>query len=757
MSQPSKTTSTSTTSSRRPTLFIVESPTKAKTIQKYFGDTFIVCATVGHIADISAADNAVDLANDFAVTYELTPAGKKTISELRTEMKKCDEIILATDADREGELIAALVVEFLRPTIPVKRIDVLSITKSAIEEALQNPRDIDQNLVEAARTRRVLDRLFGYQVTDIARKKVRGNTTAGRVQSPALRLIVEREYERIAFTSASYWDVVIGVDTSPAFKATLTRVANPSTNNVMLVVATGKHFDDRGEFTASADEVAVVDQLTSERIASALSQPSSRVEVRDVVSKPAKRNPQPPFTMSSLLQAAGNRLGMSAAEVRSAAQELFGKSHITYPRTDNPVHSPSSRKEIRATITKIFGADKVAPFERYASSKTKNTQGAHEAIRPTRLDKRTLPNVTPRQQALYDLIWQRTMASQMIEATGTTLTVTLFADVFTDQCEFTATGTTYSEPGFLAVYAAVWNEGEDGDDALAVFPPLSIGDELLVSSAEAKEHCTLPPARFTEASLVRELERLGIGRPSTYTSIIEKLHDRYVWSKQGDRALIPTVTAFAVHRLLTTWFADLIDYEFTNELENNLDRIADGASLRSSVLNEFFFGTSDVVGLQTLVSDASDNTIWNEMFALELGAHPETGEKMVVRPGRWWQKTKTFSPYIECGDLQKSIPDQMAFDTLSPTDVAMLLTLPRVLGQHPDSGADVVAQFGPYGPYVKCGAEIRSLFGDGALFSITLDNAVTLLATPKKARSEKKWTAQKKWSGKKKSTRKKKK
>ena len=747
MSQPSKTTSASTTSSRRPSLFIVESPTKAKTIQKYFGDTFIVCATVGHIADISAADNAVELANDFAVTYELTPAGKKAVSELRKEMKKCDEIILATDADREGELIAALVVEFLRPAIPVKRIDVLSITKSAIEEAIRNSRDIDQNLVEAARTRRVLDRLFGYQVTDIARKKVRGNTTAGRVQSPALRLVVEREYERIAFTSASYWDVAIGLDTSPEFKATLTRVANASTNNMMLTVATGKHFDDRGLFTANATEVVVVDQLTAERIASTLSRPSSVVEVRDVASKPAKRNPQPPFTMSSLLQAAGNRLGMSAAEVRSAAQELFGKSHITYARTDNPVHSPSSRKEIRAEIAKIFGADKVAPFERYASSKGKNTQGAHEAIRPTRLDKRKLPNVTPRQQALYDLIWQRTMASQMIEAAGITLTVTLFADLSTDQCEFTATGTTYNEPGFLAVYAAT---GEEGDDDLAIFPSLSIGDELPVSSAEAKEHRTLPPARFTEASLVRELERLGIGRPSTYTSIIEKLHDRYVWSKQGDRALIPTVTAFAVHRLLTTWFSDLIDYEFTNQLENNLDHIAEGASLRSSVLNEFFFGTSDVVGLQTLVSDAADNTMWNEMFALELGTHPETGEKMVVRPGRWWQKTKTYSPYIECGQLQKSIPDQMAFDTLSPTDVAMLLTLPRVLGQHPDSGVDVVAQLGPYGPYVKCGAEIRSLVRDGALFAITLDEAVTLLAAPKKARSEKKWTAKKKGSGKKK-------
>ena len=732
MSQPNKKQPAPSTSLDRPSLLVVESPTKAKTIQKYFSDRFIVCATVGHIADISNADNAVDLANDFATSYELTPAGKKVISELKKEMKKCDEILLATDADREGELIAALVVQFLKPTVPVKRIDVLSITKSAIEDALQHPREIDHNLVEAARTRRILDRLFGYQVTDVSRKKVRGNTTAGRVQSPALRLVVEREYERIAFVSATYSDVVIGVDCSPSFRATLTKVANDETSHIARAVATGKHFNNKGQLTASADEVVVVTEEVSSRIASALLESGSHVTVSDVVSRPAKRNPQPPFVMSSLLQAAGNRLGMSSAEVRSASQALFDRSHISYPRTDSAVHTPSSRKEIRSQIAQTFGADKVAPFERYATNKGKNTQGAHEAIRPTRLHIQRLQGVTPRQQALYDLIWQRTMASQMIEATGTTLTVILTADLRTDVCEFTATGTTYSEPGFLAVYAVV---GEDDDDALATFPALSMGDVFPVATAEAKNHQTLPPARFTEASLVRELEQLGIGRPSTYAPIIEKLQDRYVWSKQGDRGLIPTITAFAVHRLLITWFGGLIDYEFTNQLENNLDRIAENASLRSEVLNEFFFGGGDVVGLQTLVSDAVDNTDWNEMFALELGEHPDTGEMLVVRPGRWSQKTKTFSPYLQCGDIKKSIPDQMVFDTLTVADAALLLTLPRVLGQHPVSGVEVSVHLGPYGPYVKCGDEIRSLIKDGALFVISMDEALALLATPKKSRS----------------------
>lgn len=743
MSQPKKNQPAAATPIHGRSLFIVESPTKAKTIQKYFGDRFTVCATIGHIADISNADHAVDLANDFAATYELSSSGKKVIAELRKEMKNCDEIILATDADREGELIAAHVIEFLKPTIPVQRIDVLSITKSAIEEALLHPREIDINLVEAARTRRILDRLFGYQITDVSRKKVRGNTTAGRVQSPALRLVVEREYERIAFVSASYWDVVIHVATDPSFRATLTKISNEHTDRNVRLVATGKHFDTSGRFTASPDEVIVVSEEVAQRIAGALTAGDALIAVSEIATKPAKRNPQPPFVMSSLLQAAGNRLGMSAAEVRSASQALFDRGHISYPRTDNPVHSPSSRKEIRSHIVKVFGADKVAPFERYASTKKKNTQGAHEAIRPTRLNVRQLSGVTPRQQALYDLIWQRTMASQMIEATGTTLTVTLTADLPSDTCEFTATGTTYSEPGFLAVYAIA---GEEDDEALAIFPALSVGDELSVSIAAAKEHRTLPPARFTEASLVRELEELGIGRPSTYTSIIEKLRDRYVWSKQGDRALIPTVTAFAVHRLLTTWFAGLIDYEFTNQLENDLDRVATDAAFRTEILRAFFFGNGDdLVGLQTLVSDATDNTAWNEMFALELGAHPKTGENIVVRPGRWKQKTKTFSPYIECGDVQKSIPDQMAFDALSIDDVVALLSLPRVLGQHPDSGVDVVAQLGPYGPYVKCGDDIRSLVKDGALFTVTLEEALDLLAQPKKARS----TSPRRWKKKK--------
>jgi DNA topoisomerase-1 len=433
---------------------------------------------------------------------------------------------------------------------------------------------------------------------------------------------------------------------------------------------------------------------------------------------------------------------MSASEVQSVSERLFGLGYITYPRTDNPVHSSSSRKEIREHIAKVFGADKVAPFERYASTKKKNTQGAHEAIRPTRLNVRQLPGVTPRQQALYDLIWQRTMASQMVEATGTTLTVTLTASLPNDDCEFTATGTIYSEPGFLAVYSM---STEEGDEAAAIFPSLTVGEELPVSEAEAKEHRTLPPARFTEASLVRELEQLGIGRPSTYTSIIEKLRDKYVWSKQGDRALIPTVTAFAVHRLLTTWFGGLIDYAFTNQLESDLDRVATDAALRTEILRTFFFGDGDLVGLQTLVSDANDNTMWNEMFALELGTHPDTGESIVVRPGSWKQKTKTFSPYIQCGDIRQSIPDQMAFDTMSTADAVALLSLPRVLGQDPVSGGDVIAQLGPYGPYVKCGEEIRSLYKDGALFAVTLDEALDLLAQPKKPRS----TAPRRWKKKK--------
>jgi DNA topoisomerase-1 len=766
------------------TLFIVESPVKVKTIEKFLGDDFIVRASIGHIADIPERKGTVDVTNAFAATYELTEQGAKVIADLKKDLKKCNRVVLATDADREGELIAAHLVEFLKPKVPVLRIDFHAVTKTAIEAALQSPRDIDINLVEAARTRRILDRLFGFEVSDVTRKKVRGNTTAGRVQSPALRLVVEREYERLAFISATYADVVATTATDPSFVATLSEVNGTK-------IATGKDFNAQGVLTSTSH---LVTPELANAIAAHLAHPQSRLAVTDIAEKPATRNPQPPFTMSSLYQEAINRLGMSIAEARTVSQQLFDMGRITYPRTDNPVHDPASRKAIRAAISKIYGPEMLAPYERYTSSKGKNTQGAHEAIRPTYIEVQTPENLTPRQAQMYRLIWQRTMASQMAEAQGQTLTVKMETGLNSDIWQFSASGTTYTQPGFRTVYAPHKEE----DDSSAPFPALTVGEELQIQSAEAKEHNTMPPARFNEASLVKELEALGIGRPSTYDTIIRKLKDRYVWSKKGDRALIPTVTAFAVHRLLTASFASLITNDFTNAMEEQLDRVAQDASVRTELLNTFFFGSGeDNPGLQTLVSDSITNIEGKDMFALQLGVHPTTQEPITVRPGKLYGKT--FSPYVECGAIHKSVPDHTAFDdftlqdavallaTAEPTplgehngapvfmrvgvngaffqhgvkgqlpegtkkpitvglmrhinpdtatlqDALVMLELPRTIGADASTGEIILGLYGRYGAYLQRGDDTRSLKDESQLFTITAEEAKVILDTPKKSR-----------------------
>ena len=765
-------------------LFIVESPIKVKTIEKFLGGDYIIRASVGHIADIPERTGTVDVSNAFAATYELTAKGKEIITQLKKDMKECSEIIIATDADREGELIAAHLVEFLKPKVPVKRIDFHAVTKDAIEAAMLTPREIDYNLVEAARTRRILDRLFGFEVSGVARQKVRGNTTAGRVQSPALRLVVERELERLAHVSALYIDVVVNSETAPSFRATLIEVAGKK-------IATGADFDASGVLI---NDVAVVDAVAAQHIAEVLSAPAATLAVSDIAEKAATRQPQPPFVLSSLYQEAGNRLSMSVAEARTISQQLFDLGLITYPRTDNPVHDVASRHDIRNAIAAEFGADMVAPFHRYASHKGKHTQGAHEAIRPTYIKVQAPNGLSPRQMAMYRMIWQRTMASQMIEAKGSTVTVRLVGGDFGSEWTFSASGTTYTQQGFRAVYAP----SNEEDDAGSPFPVLAVGDAVPIRDAEAKEHHTLPPARFTEASLVKELERLDIGRPSTYASIIAKLRDRYVWSKKGERALIPTITAFAVHRLLMGSFASLLDYEFTRGMEEQLDLVSQDASLKTVTLSDFFFGDgAENPGLQTLVSDAIDNVEGRDMFALTLGTHPETGDVITVRAGKLFKKS--FSPYVECGSLKKALPDETAFDdfttekllallsasgpmllgeylgapvflrvgangtffqhgekgslpegatkprtagllksmnpdTPSLQDAIQMLELPRVVGVDATTGEIIHGLYGKFGAYLQRGDDTRSLKDEERLFTITSEVAIEILNTPKKPR-----------------------
>ena len=694
------------TKAQKSKLVVVESPNKVKTIEKFLGKGFIVRATVGHIADIPETKGAVDPANGFAARYELSERGEEVVAQLRYDLHFCDELILATDADREGELIAAHVVEFAEPRVAVRRVAFNAVTKEAVLEALRGGRAIDEALVEAAKTRRVLDRLFGFEVSDITRKKVRGNATAGRVQSPALRLVVERERERMAFRSAAYWGVEGEAEGGFAFR---------------LVSLAGRRVAKGGDFDAGGvlvSDVWVLDESAAVGVANGVSE----LTVVSVDRKPVRRGPLAPFTMSTLYQEALNRLGMSTKESRMVSQMLFDKGHITYPRTDVAVHEPASRREIRAEVVRLFGDGAVSPTERFVTSK-KKVQGAHEAIRTTDVSVRVVPGLGGREAALYELVWQRTMASQMADAVGEVVSLVLRSG----EADFAASGTSYIDEG----YRRVWPVDSGG----VVPPALAVGAVVGVASVEAKPHATQPPARFTEASLVKELEDLGIGRPSTYASIIAKLRDRYVWSRSGERALIPTVTAFAVHRVLMEGFAPLVDLQFTTEMEAKLDAVADGGALREELLHEFFFGAGTRDGLAALVEHALVGIDAREMVAFDLGVDPVSGERVVVRPGKLFRGS--FSPYVEVGERRRSVPD-----ALDPAEVSLEWALTRLDAPRANrrllgvdaAGVEVWVIDGRYGPYVSCGRETRGV-GEGVSFdAVTLAEALVSLAAPKPVR-----------------------
>jgi DNA topoisomerase-1 len=779
-----------TTSSPKKKLFIVESPVKAKTIAKFLGDDYIICATVGHIADIPES-SAIDVSNGFASHYKLTDNGTKVVKDLKKELKRCSEIILATDADREGEMIAAHVVEFLQPTVPVSRVVFNAVTETAVVDAMKTPREIDWNMVEAARTRRVIDRLFGFEVTGVSRSLIRSNVTAGRVQSPGLCLVVERELERLAFIPAEYMDVHVQSKTAPSFTAKLAEVMGRR-------IASGKDFNEKGELTS---DVLVVSRKTAEEIASRLLEGAWQLEVSDIRTKPATANPKPPLDMSSLYQEAEYRLGMSTTETRAISNKLHHVSLISYPRADIRVHGAQTRQQIRSAIAKLYGKDLVCPFDRYTTSKKKLTQGAHEAIHPTNMHLQSPRGLSDREMMLYTLIWQHTMATQMASATGVSTSVTLQARKPGDtevQCVFSASGTVYTELGYRRVYAP---NTETEPEGLATFPELSIGDVVAVDAAEAKEHHTKAPPRYVAASLIKELEERGIGRPSTYESIIRKLKDRFVWSKPGSNALIPTVTGLAAYRMLQRSFSAIVDYDFTSNLEEQLDHIVEDSSLGLKILNDFYFDTNESTGLQTLVSDASVDVDPRDMFAIQLGEHPDSGHPMYIRPGR--MRAGRFSPYVECNGITVSISDETCFEDFTAHEAVNLLqshnpeplgeidglpiyikvtgtggyfqqgtkdhlpdgmkkprtasflpgmnprevtledaiqafSLPRELGILETTGETVFVKVGPFGPYVQAGQETRSLKDKSAIFSITHAEACELLATPKTLRRRRK-------------------
>ena len=764
-------------------LVIVESPAKAKTIAKLLGKDFVVEASVGHVADLPKSGLQVDVENDFAPNYEVTERGSKVIRDLKAKLKTATELYLATDEDREGEAISYHLVEYLKPKVPVKRMVFHEITRNAIDEAVRNTREIDKELVDAAEARRVLDRLFGYTLSPVLWRKINRGLSAGRVQSPAIRLVVEREQERMNFIVADYWDLAVLTATSPSFKAVLSLVNG-------MRVATGRDFDNKG---VARDGVAVVTKERAEELTAALR--GKDLVVRSLDDKPYRKSPKAPFITSSLQQEAGNKLRLSAGEVMRIAQGLYESGYITYMRTDNVGLSDEAITAIRAEITSTFGEKFVPGEPRTYKSKVKNAQEAHEAIRPT-LPLRSPDSLRGELNAVelnvYRLIWQRTLASQMGDAQGTTLMVRLGAEAKTAEpadCEFSASGTTITFAGYRAVYEEVDDDRSD-DDTEAILPALNVGDNISVSELTAVGHTTTPPARYTEPTLVKKLEELGIGRPSTYASILKVIVDRgYVWKK--GQALVPSWTAFAVVRLLTQHFSSIVDDRFTAIVEEELDEIARGERDRASWLRDFYFGNGkELPGIFPVTEAAKDSIDAREINGFIVGKHPESGDIIEVRPGKFgpyvrsgertagvpedltpeeltvskaielldapsndepigtlndlpvYVKSGRYGPYVQLGDRSddKDAPlpkTASLFPEMKPADVTLevatkLLSLPRVVGVDPADGVTITAQNGRYGPYITKDKDSRTLTTHDEIFSITLEQALALLAQPRK-------------------------
>ncbi|MGY0538952.1 type I DNA topoisomerase [Nocardioides sp. YJ-D4] len=788
-------------------LVIVESPAKAQKIGGYLGQGYVVEASVGHIRDLpqSAADTpakikdkpwgrfGVDVDNGFTPYYVVPSDKKKQIAKLKSLLKDADELYLATDEDREGEAIAWHLLDELKPKkgIPVKRMVFHEITKAAILAAAENPRELDMDLVEAQESRRILDRLYGYEISPVLWKKVMPRLSAGRVQSVATRLVVDRERERIAFRTASYWDLAgtfdAGSDHDPRmFPAKITSIDGNR-------VARGADFGPDG--VLKSDKVVHLDRSRAESLVAALD--NKTYEVRSVESKPYKRSPYAPFRTTTMQQEASRKLGMSASTTMSVAQRLYENGFITYMRTDSTTLSGDAVSAARAQVRELYGAEYLPDAPRTYASKVKNAQEAHEAIRPAGDSFRTpaQTGLTGDQFRLYELIWMRTVASQMKDAVGNSVAIRLGATAATgEDVVFSATGRVITFHGFLKAYV----EGTDSadqtsDDQQTRLPNLSEGDRVNAASLTADGHETKPPARYTEATLVRELEEREIGRPSTYASIIQTIINRGYVFKKGT-ALVPAWVAFSVVRLLEEHFPRQIDYRFTASMEEILDEIAKGDKDMTTELGEFYFGSERVMGLKPLVDglgdiDArelatfpvgspeagvnlrvgrygpyiegpgDDGTPFavranvpddlppdeltlekaKELFAnpageeLNLGVHPETGLTVVAKSGR-------FGPYVTeqlPEDAKKgakprtaSLFKSMNLQTITLEDAVKLLTLPRVVGTSAD-GEEITAQNGRYGPYLKKGTDSRTLSSEDQLLTITLEEAEQIYAQPK--------------------------
>jgi len=726
-------------------LVIVESPAKAKTIAGYLGRGYDVESSIGHIRDLptGAAEIparlkkepwsrlGVDVESEFAPLYVVPSSKKAQVQKLRKALSGADELLLATDEDREGEAIAWHLTEVLAPRVPVRRMVFHEITPHAIREAVENPRDIDRKLVDAQETRRILDRLYGYEVSPVLWKKVMPRLSAGRVQSVATRLVVERERERIAFRSAAYWDIAGVFDTgrTPADPAEPTTVAARLVTVDGRRVATGRDFGSDGVLRSG--DLVHLDGRTAQGLADELR--DRAFTVRAVESRPYRRSPYAPFRTTTMQQEASRKLGFGASRTMSVAQRLYERGFITYMRTDSTTLSATAIQATRAQVRELYGPEYLPERPRIYDSKVKNAQEAHEAIRPSGDQFRTpaQTGLTGDEFRLYELIWKRTVASQMKDAQGRSVTVRIGAIAASGtDAEFSASGKVITFHGFLKAYV----EGADDpdtelDDRERRLPQVTEGDRLTVAELMAEAHETRPPARYTEASLVKELEDREIGRPSTYASILGTILDRgYVWKK--GTALVPSYLAFAVVGLLEKHFAHLVDYEFTARMEEALDQIANGDAQMVSWLSRFYFGENGEEGLKELVSDLGD------IDAREVNSLP-VGNDIVLRVGR-------YGPYLERGEDRANVPPDLPPDELTIDKAEELLSRPsgdKVLGTDPESGREIVAKSGRYGPYVtevlppdapkQAKPRTASLFKAMTLDAVTLDDAIRLLTLPR--------------------------
>ena len=717
-------------------LVIVESPAKAKTIAGYLGAGYDVESSIGHIRDLPnrASDvpkekrekygtMGVAIQEDFEPYYIVDADKKAKVNELKKKLKDADELLLATDEDREGEAIAWHLLQELKPKVPVRRMVFHEITRDAIQRALDETREVDQRLVDAQETRRILDRLYGYEVSPVLWKKVMQGLSAGRVQSVAVRLVVQRERERRAFVSAGYWDISGRFDPG-SFEARLAAVDGKR-------VAQGRDFTQQGELRSP--ELARLDEADARALAAELE--GLTYTVRSADEKPYTRRPAAPFMTSTLQQEASRKLRFSSQTTMRVAQRLYENGYITYMRTDSTTLSESALTAARRQAVELYGTDSIPDGPRQYTRKVKNAQEAHEAIRPAgdafRTPKQLERELNRDEFALYDLIWKRTLASQMADARGLTVSLRLGTTTPTGRdAEFAASGTVITFRGFLAAYEESRDESAAPreEEEERPLPHLKPGDELKALELASEGHATTPPARYTEASLVQALEERGIGRPSTYASIIGTILDRGYVFKRGT-ALVPSFLAFAVTGLLEQHFGRLVDYSFTAQMEDDLDRIAAGEQERVDWLRQFYFGGDGDEGLHALVSDLS------EIDARAVNSLPLGDSGIVLRVGR-------YGPYVERGEDRASVPEDMAPDELTVEKAEELLAAPsgdRSLGTHPDWGTEIAVKAGRYGPYVTEtlpeGATEKprtaSLLQSMSPETVALEEAVKLLSLPR--------------------------